>query len=286
MSTYSNVSGATAVALLLISATVPGCTDAQAPAGQSCAGSVPSLYFEGFVGVGAAERVAGSYRNESTEEVLQLDVAEGCLDITLTGGAQEGLLAYADDRASDQMRFNDQRAQELMTALIDGDDDRMLTMIGGQWYGESSPTDTYVNYFKRTYRDIHGPSARIKTFRVLGTRMKDEWTNHGNSENGWAWETTSEVVTATGDTVYTRFAWDPETSLAAGFGIGTFLFYGRDRLRFLPRSPTKYVAYDVINDKTISVSFQDEPAGIVEETFMDSEINHLMLGSVRFDRTR
>ncbi len=233
----------------------------------------------------ALPKVAGKYHNAALQITITLRAEDGWLIGSIDSPNSEGFLQFADDRHDPEKLFYAERAERIMRGWLSGNDWEMYDGVGGRWFEDTISTDRYIRYFKRTFRHLESTEDSVRSYRVLGTRLRDEWSKHGYSNQGSTLETIVEVETYAGKIEYIGMAWDRKRKYAASWSNSQRnTRFARDRMIFQPRSPSRYVAYDVISDNTITIGLLDEEKGIDRKNFQESTIHHLSIGGVKFKK--
>ena len=152
---------------------------------------------------------------------------------------------FDDERNDPDKNYWNAQAEKLVKAWLRGNKLEMFEVIGGRWFQDTVSTDRYVRYFLQTYGHLQNDSVFIVDFRVLGTGLRDEWSNHGfSNERFHPGDICRKSLQMKAKTEYLGFAWDLDRKCAASFRLAQqntkFL---RQKMLFEPRSPSKYIAY-------------------------------------------
>ena len=228
-------------------------------------------------------KVKGIYVNDSLHITITLKPYDGQLIGEIDSPNSEGFLQFDNDRNSTDKTAYRKTAERIMHGWLNDNKWEIYDGIGGRWFKDSVSSDGYLKYFTKTYGHLHNGKNTIKAYRILGTRLRDEWSNHGYSNKGSVLETIIEITTHDDKTKFIGIAWDSTTRKAASFGLsGINIRLARSKMVFQPRSASNYIGFNVLSDVKITIGFSDETAGIDRKNFKETTIDHLYIGGVKF----
>ncbi len=228
-------------------------------------------------------KVQGKYANDSLNISITLKPNDGQLVGEIISPNSEGFLQFDNDRSNFDKSEYRKTAERIMHGWVNDNKWEMYDGIGGRWFKDSISSDGYLKYFTKTYGHLRNGENDIKAYRILGTRLRDEWSYHGYSNKGSALETIIEITTHDNKIKFMGFAWDAQTRKAASFSLsGINIRFSRNKMIFQPRSASNYIGFDVLSDAKITIGFLDEVAGIDRKNFKESIINYLFIGGIKF----
>jgi len=231
-------------------------------------------------------KVAGIYENDSLGISITLEEDDGRLRGTIKSPFSEGFLMFDEARNTPLKKRYRDRATHLVEGWVHGNDWEIYDIVGGRWFDDSTSTDRYVRYFKRTYESLHNDTDSVRSFRVLGTYKRDQWDKHGYSNDTSSNGTYVEINTWGGQTKYMGIGWqNKRPDHAAGWRFGDLnTRFTRTEMIFEPRTPSKFVAFDVVSDITVGVNFL--PKGMHKKDYQEHQVTYCYVGNVRFEKVR
>nr|WP_321237572.1 hypothetical protein [uncultured Psychroserpens sp.] len=228
------------------------------------------------------DKAIGVYRNDSLNITVSLEKNDGRLKGVIESPYSEGFLMFEEEKNKDYKIKYKKLVQRLIDGWISKNDIQIYDVVGGRWFKDSVSTDRYVLYFKQNFQSLNNETDSIKNYRVLGTYKRDQWDYHGYSNDGYSYGTYIEVKTYSGKTKYIGLGWQNQRPLNIGglhMGDQNHRF-SRKELIFEPRSPSKFVAFDVVSDLKTGINFL--PKGMSKKDYQKHKVKYCYIGDTKF----
>lgn len=234
----------------------------------------------------AISKAVGTYKNDSLNITVKLTENEGRLMGEIESPFSEGFLMFDEEKNSSIKVKYKNLAIHLVEGWINNNDYDIYDVTGGRWFNDSISTFNYVKYFKRTYKSLNNEQDSVKTYRVLGTYKRDQWDNHGYTNDGFSYGTYVEINTWSGKTKYMGIGWqNKRPNNAAGWRFGDLnTRFTRTKMIFEPRTPSKFIAFDAISDIKVGINFL--PIGMSKKDYDKHNVTYCRIGNVRFNKVK
>jgi hypothetical protein len=190
-------------------------------------------------------------------------------------------LRHSDLRSDARVLACEAKTSDLIEASRTGDSQRIAELF----QQSSGDTAARVRHYHETFADIFFSGDPPDSFELLGTLYRDEDAKHGFSDAGFGWETFARLVWSERERTI-RFVWDGTSGEIQHQGFDKQLPRASE-LVFAPRAParswihvydpatgttpmirevqrerraalmpTRFVAYDVDANQTVSMRFR------------------------------